>query len=949
MRDRDETYAGDAMATERWAPARAGDLAAARRYERIVYDALLAHQRTFRVANLSEQTGTPDFEFDFDRRRVGLEVKTKLGPYSPQVSGLWPELPERRLFILDEVSLRKLLSPEGLGYLLVYVAPESRWAVFGPWHLLFGPHRRYELLQDDDGRPKGKLLVDLQVAEHLGAELDVDHLLQVVTRSRKDTKELRSIRVRKQPSLPVLPGVHGLPPLAPEPPSATTPAPGADPEPDEPATDRQIPESAPSSNSDTIVEAADLVTSEIWRGLDQRLVDDLGTRFGWSAPTPVQAAAVPPILDGFTTLVLAPTAGGKTEAALLPLLDVARRERWAPLSIVAVSPMKALLDDQLRRYEEIGALTGATAFAWHGDTPTPARRAFLESPNDILLTTPESLEILLHHNDARSLFGRVRAVIIDEVHAFVGTPRGAQLAAVLERMGERSINDVQRVGLSATVGGPEQVLAWLGGSSHRRHQLAQVTSAPVREETNIATYDDDSALVALLEGVFAEQRTLLFVQSRRRAEDLSRSTGLPVHHSSVHAAGRQSAIDGFRRGDVPGMIATSTLELGIDIGDVELVAQDGAPSGPASYLQRVGRSGRRSGLRRMLFTCGSPDDLLQVLAVLARVRRGALEAPPARRGARLVLGQQALTLALDPTSVGMSRSDLASTLCHSPVFRGLDDDIDATLDHLVANEWLAEYQGLVVAGSETQQRYGGRGLPFAKLAVSFETQASIAVVVEDGTLVGFIDWSESQADKRIGRGEPFTLGGHTWRVVDIVDGAVRVVPARGVTGAKAPSWRGTSLDVARETWETAQEILAGTEVPTALDDRGALWLGALRAQWRPRLERPVGSIDDGTTAATFAGTAVHRSVLAMLGLQGSTDGPVLRLAATAEDTRERAAAVLGSFDEAEATECLRLVPEVAGSVKHGGLVPESVLVSEAREFVFDRVGARKVLTMLAEN
>lgn len=924
------------MARERRSPDWEVDLAGARQYEAAVQRALHDHPGVSRVADLSGQTETPDFEFQFEGHRVGLEVKSKLQPYSVEVRQLWSELEERRLFILDEVSLRKLFAPDGMGHLVVFDAPGSRWVVFGPWQLLFGPHRRYERVGDKGNGTflKGKVLIDLGVAVGLGTDLDIDALLRIVRRTRHDTKEVRAIRVRHQSPLPVVPQVRGVPNQAVTASPTLEPPVGAEPEADV---------GAPADS------VGALRTSAIWKGLDQALADALLAKFEWPGPTPVQAASIPPILTGHTTLVLAPTAGGKTEAGLLPLLDIARRERWAPLSIVAVSPMKALLDDQLRRYAELGELTGATAFAWHGDTPTSARRSFLESPTDLLLTTPESLEILLHNNDAKALFTRVKAVIVDEVHAFVGTPRGAQLAAVLERLGERSSADVQRVGLSATVGSPDQVLAWLGGSSHRERRLAQVESAAVREETNITTYEDDAELVGLLGGVLAEQRTLLFVQSRRRAEELGRSIALPVHHSSVHAAGRQSAVDQFRRGEVTGIVATATLELGIDIGDVELVAQDGAPSGPASYLQRVGRSGRRSGVRRMLFTCGSPEDLLQVLAVLARVRRGALEAAPARRGARLVLGQQALALVLDPTAVGMSRSALASTLGHTPVFRGLDAEIDATLDHLLARDWLVEFEGLLMAGAETQQRYGGRGRAFADLAVSFETQASVAVVTDGGALVGFIDWSEAQPDKRIGRGDPFTLGGQTWRMVDLVDSVAKVEAASAGTGGKAPSWRSLTVDVDRSTWETAREVLAGTDVPSALDGRGAQWLGGLRAQWARQLAVPVLAMGDETSAATFCGAAVHRSVLAMLEIEGVTDGPTLRLAAPAAAVRTRARALLDVYEEAVEEECRRLAPIVGASVKHGALVPTVVLVAEAKEFVFDAEGVQQVLRMLAEN
>lgn len=895
--------------------------------EAIVRQALQAHPLVTRIGDLSEQTETPDFEFQFEGKRVGLEVKAKRQPYSQDYCDLWPELRPDQLFILDELCLRKLFHEHGMGYLLVHDHVRHGWVIYGPWHLFYGPNRGFERMGDKGrGRfAKGKLLIDLAVAEPIGPQLDLDVVLDVVRAARAATSSVAAVRVRGRGPLPVIP----KPPVGP----------GIGPidRPD-PVEDGAV-LAAPAVRGETATAGREVVGSEAWCGLDQALAELLLARHGWPAPTPVQAASIPPILAGDSTLVLAPTAGGKTEAALLPLLDLAHRDGWRPLSIVAVSPMKALIDDQLRRYAALGALTGATSFAWHGDTPFHDRQAFLDAPTELLLTTPESLEVLLHTSDAKLLFDDVRAVVVDEVHAFVGTPRGAQLAAVIERLTERSQHDVQRVGLSATVGGPEQALSWLGGSSLRRRSVAQVTAAAVREETSIVTYEHDTEAVALLDGVVAEQRTLVFVRSRRRAEDLGAALSLPVHHSSVEASGRRSAVERFRSGEVRGIVATATLELGIDIGDVELVVQDGAPTGPASYLQRVGRSGRRSGTRRSLFSCQSRDDLLQVLAVLARVRRGALDVAPAKRGARLVIGQQALVMAMDPTTVGMSRSALAATLCHSPVFRGLDADVEATLDHLLDAGWLNDIHGTLVAGSLTTERHGAKGRAFAQLAVSFETRPSIGVVADDGATVGFIDWSEAQADKRIGKGEPFTLGGRRWQPIDVVDGSLRVRPAGDGRAAKPPSWKGPSIEVDRLTWETAREVLAGTDVPSALDERGAVWLAELRSEWAARLSSPVrvsGGAPAQVEAATFAGASVHRSVLAILGFEGTTDGPVLRISGAAETVRAQAAVALDHFDELAERECARLVPQVAALTKHGELVPHSVLLAESREFFFDR-------------
>ncbi|MBW3614671.1 MAG: DEAD/DEAH box helicase [Actinobacteria bacterium] len=926
------------MASERRPPDWVRDLNSGRDAEEYVRALLFGHPAVRRVADLSTQPETPDFEFQYEGERVGLEVKAKLQRYSARYREMWPELAERDLFILDEGSLRALSWAEGMGYLLIADAPSERWIVIGPWELLLGPRRRYQRL--DDG--KGKLLLDLGTGQSMD-DVVVDEVLRIVRRTRATRREVRPIRLRGQAELPVVPKAPA--PVDSEP----VPRPPRVTQPNEPKPQPVVEHLDLQPGAERVLEPSTVGRlPAVWCGLSGELGSAVEAAYGWREPTEVQKAAIPPVLAGHNTLVLAPTAGGKTEAALLPLLDVGRREGWNPTSILAVSPMKALLDDQLRRYQSIAALTGATAFAWHGDTPKMQRRQFLDHPSDILLTTPESLEILLHRIDAKEMLRGIQAVILDEVHVFVGTARGAQLAAVLERLEERCDADLQRVGLSATVGTPDDVLAWLGGSSYRERSLAGVAAAATREETNIVSYEHETQLTSTLSAVLGEQRSLVFVQSRRRAEHLGGVLDVPVHHSSLSPEGRRAAINRFQAGEVAGIVATATLELGIDIGDVELVVQDGSPSGPASYLQRVGRSGRRTGMRRMLFTCGTPDDLLQVLAVLARVRRGALEPLPVQRGGRLMLGQQALALALDPVRTGFERHELASTICYSPVFRGLQDDALATLEHLVENEWLRDVRGLLVAGHRANLEFGGGGRNFAKLAASFDTRASVPVVTEDGTHVGTIDWTAAQDDKWVGRGEPFRLGGRGWSAVDVNAEVVRVVPAAVGAAAKPPSWRGPSLDVDRATWETAREILENTDVPAAIDERGELWLEILRAQWRPRLAKPLWEAERETTLITFAGAAVHRSVLALLNADGAGDGPELRITAPDCSTlRTRAREALGDLAAGLDGEAARVAAAIGGA--HRDLVPASVLEAEAAEFWVDADAIRKVLTMLVED
>src|SRR6185369_2936145 len=190
---------------------------------------------------------------------------------------------------------------------------------------------------------------------------------------------------------------------------------------------------------------------------------------GFSQLRPVQEQSIDAILDGNNCVVLAPTAGGKTEAAFFPILSAMDAGDWKPVSVLYLSPIRALLNNQEARIGRYAETIGRRVFKWHGDTTPGPRKAFLKDPTDILLTTPESLEAMLMSPNvsAARLFAGLRAVIIDEIHAFAGEDRGSHLASVLERLSRFGGSDVQRIGLSATVGNPEEILRWVHGRSTR--------------------------------------------------------------------------------------------------------------------------------------------------------------------------------------------------------------------------------------------------------------------------------------------------------------------------------------------------------------------------------------------------------------------------------------------------------------------------------------------------
>jgi ATP-dependent Lhr-like helicase len=897
------------------------DVAAARPTESRVHAALEAHPLISHISNYTEEFDVPDFEFRLDGREVRLEVKAKTQPYSVDYAELWPEIPPSDLFVLDETSYRRLLWGDGMGFVLVEDQPRRQWHAFGPWELCLGPRRRFQRQGNRGAGPflKGKLLLDLRTAAATTPDVSVDVLVSVVRASRRDLARVEAVGVRTREALPLVPKELER--------AATVVQTVADPT---PATPERVSE-------------VEVDSDPRWQGLSPQLVGNLRRRFGWEEPTEVQRLAIGPVLAGDNVLILAPTAGGKTEAALLPLLDRLDHGSSRVPAILAVSPLKALLDDQLARYERLGALVGATAFAWHGDVPWDRKSQFLDAPATMLLTTPESLEVFLTspRRDHLRLLSTVEAVIVDEVHAFVGTTRGAQLASIIERIDRFAEADLQRVGLSATVGNPAEVLDWLRGGSLRPHRFVSVQTKSRGEQVRVASYVDLAGAVTTIGSLVEDSTALVFARSRRRAEELANGLAVPVHHSSVSASGRQHTVHELASGTRRCIVATASLEMGIDLGEIDLIVHDGPPTGPASYLQRLGRAGRRTGLRKLVFTTDQPDDLLLILGVLARVRRGDIERLQPRRGARLVLGQQALALAMERTVV--RRRELADALRWAPSFSASALDIDLTLAHLVADGWLMEVDDKLVVGPKAAARFDGQRL--GDLAVTFDAGGGARVMDEDGRHVGDVDWTQLDDDSLDRRDRLLLLAGRSWEVQS-VDRASGTVVVRAARSGKPVSWRGPTLEVDRPTWLAAREVLLDTDVPVAMDGRAEAWLTAARAQWRPRLEHPVRTEDGAVVVDSFAGAAAHRIVLDALQCEGVASGISCTLALPLADAVARAQAALESLDDVVTNAAVRVAATLG--IRHRELVPPVLLAAEAREFHVDADGVRSALALIAE-
>nr|MCW1958036.1 DEAD/DEAH box helicase [Mycobacterium sp.] len=303
--------------------------------------------------------------------------------------------------------------------------------------------------------------------------------------------------------------------------------------------------------------------SRLHPGLQYHLANTLR----WNGLRPTQAAAVDPILSGQDTLVLAPTAGGKTEAAVFPLLSRMASEEWQGLSVLYICPLRALLNNLTPRIDGYCQWLGRNSAVWHGDIGQSQRQRILTDRPDILLTTPESLEAMLVSTkvDTRLLFSGLQAVVVDEIHAFAGDDRGWHLLGVLERLSRVAGREVQRIGLSATVGNPQELLDWLQGSFTQRAktlvapEVGGSTAPPEITVDFVGSLPNAATLIAALH---QGEKRLVFVESRRRAEELGaalRQRGVETYisHSSLSAAERRRSEAAFAEARDTVIVATS--------------------------------------------------------------------------------------------------------------------------------------------------------------------------------------------------------------------------------------------------------------------------------------------------------------------------------------------------------------------------------------------------------
>ena len=597
-----------------------------------------------------------------------------------------------------------------------------------------------------------------------------------------------------------------------------------------------------------------------------RLQEAIVSRLGWSSLRPVQEEAGAALLDGDNAVILAPTAGGKTEASIFPTLAMLLDQPADTVGALYIAPIKALLNNQEDRLGTYTEMVGLRRFVWHGDATASEKKKFVQEPCELLMTTPESLEVMLVSStvSAAKLFRNLSIVIVDEVHAFAGTDRGAHFMSVLERLAQYTENDIQRAGLSATVGNPGEILKWIQGSSKRKGQIVDPPKKPAPRQLAVSLCPSTAAIAAAASIEAEGKKSLFFCESRSLSEAVAqrmrtRDTEVFVHHSSVSKEERAAAEHNFHEGSNVCITCTSTLELGIDVGDLDKVFQANAPSSVSSFLQRMGRTGRREGaVANTSFFVEDMETGLQAIALIELAKAGWVESLPVLKRCWPVMVHQllAMTLQFGVINANDAWQHLAKIKDLSGISRA---EFDELIEHMVHENFLYETGGQLAMGDKTERVYGRKN--FMELYAVFSSPVRYNVLTAQKQDIGTLE--QSFVDGLVDNVTAFLLGGRAWvsEYVNHSDKTVRVSPA---PGGKRPSWGGfIPQQLSFELCQKMRDILmADTEYPyinaalsTSLND----W----RTELGSSLQRsPLAVVfDDGQAHAwTFAGGRINRTL-----------------------------------------------------------------------------------------
>ncbi len=682
-------------------------------------------------------------------------------------------------------------------------------------------------------------------------------------------------------------------------------------------------------------------------GLQHHIVNSLG----WRELRPFQEDVIPAVLRGEHVLVIAPTAGGKTEAAILPVLSRMLSEDWSGLSTLYLCPIRALLNNLHVRLSRYATLVGRSCSVWHGDTSPSARFKISRHPPDILLTTPESLEVMLvsRKTDPAGLLSQVQTVIVDELHAFAGDDRGWHLVSVLQRVSRLAGKQLQRVGLSATVGNPDEILAWLapGPEGSRRIVAPRSTKTKAEAEVQLDYVGSVENAAIVISRLHRGEKRLVFVDSRSRAEELGANlrqldVKTFVTHSSLSKEQRARAEAAFASETDCVIVATSALELGIDVGDLDRVIQLDAPTRVASMLQRMGRTGRRqNAASNCLFLATSQRALLLAAGLIDLWQAGFIESivPPPRP--YHVFAQQIMALALQLR--GLERQAWRDWIGTVTAFEDMGDALaELIIQHMIASDILWDDSGLLWFGRRGEKEFGYRN--FMDLLSVF-TSEPLFTVRYGRTDIGYVhelSFARGNDDEKT-----LLLGGRAWTVTHI-DWQRRIAYVEAAEQRGRSRWMGAGQPLSHELCQAIRQILArkGESELWSRRAREEIRLAREEYFWVNETETATVSDEDGIAWWTFAGDRANAALRQWL--MKHTGGNVRSTAfSVTTDASPSAMAFSSAIDELKNADIDDLVLDVSDQILEGlkfaSCLPEDLARSVVQHRLADSVALSQVL------
>jgi ATP-dependent Lhr-like helicase len=548
--------------------------------------------------------------------------------------------------------------------------------------------------------------------------------------------------------------------------------------------------------------------------LDPRLRAALA-ELGISSPSEAQRNVIPMLLRKEQVLLVAPTGIGKTEAAMLPILDDILKVRPNGFYVLYVTPLRALNRDMLRRLEWFGERLGITVGVRHGDTTQAERNRQSKKPPQILITTPETFQIMYTGKNLLKHLANVRWVVVDEIHEMAQDERGAQLAVGMERLAEMVESPFVRVGLSATVGSPEEVSRFLKGSSPdvkiinvaREKRMELSVSCPRPGDADMALssriHTDEESVARLRrcrELIEGNTSTLVFVNTRNTAEVLAARFHLMdedfpvgVHHGSLSKQIRIQMEEDFKSGALKGLICTSSLELGIDIGSADFTVQYNSPRQATRLVQRVGRAGHSIGaVSRGEVICDNPDDIMEAAVVAARSISGKMEVTGIRKNPMAVLANQLVAAAMEGRD--WDPNAFYRVVKRSYPFRDLDR---AAFDRVVGQ--MADLRMIWLDPGRIGRSRHSRMHFFDNVSMISDERTFKVVDLTTRRIIGTLDEGFVVAYAK--PDAPFIVRGLPWRIVEMESDTVLVEPAKVI--GTVPTWAGEDIPVP---FEVAQEV-----------------------------------------------------------------------------------------------------------------------------------------------